>query len=154
MSLIAVYCNWWHLFNSASALASRGSILDFAKIESGKLELERATVELRALIDEALEMVSSAAAGKGLDLSYRIEDGVPEHLAGDVTRTRQLLVNLLSNAVKFTERGRVSVSLSGRQTGAGRYRAHFAVSDTGIGIPIEKRDRLFVPFSQVHLGKM
>ena len=130
-------------------LAVINDILDFAKIESGKLELERATLELRALIEEALDVVSSAAAERGLDLSYRIEDGVPDHLVGDVTRIRQVLVNLLSNAVKFTERGRVSVSLSGRQLGAGRYRAHFAVSDTGIGIPFERRDRLFVPFSQV-----
>ncbi len=130
-------------------LAIINDILDFAKIESGKLDFERATLELRPLIEEALDLVSEAASEKGLDLSYRIEDGVPEHLVGDVTRIRQVLVNLLSNAVKFTERGQVSVSLSGNQLGAGRYRAHLAVADTGIGIPLEKRDRLFVPFSQV-----
>ncbi len=124
-------------------------ILDFSRIEWGGIDLETEPFELRPLVEEALALVSSAAALKGLDLSYRIGEGAPERLVGDVTRIRQILVNLLSNAVKFTDRGRVSVSLSLRPAGDGRCEAHFAVEDTGIGILPERRERLFQPFSQV-----
>ena len=124
-------------------------VLDFGRLEWGRLDLNRATFEPGVLIEEALDVVSSTAALKGRDLSYRIGDGAPERLLGDAARIRQILVNLLSNAVKFTEEGHVSVSLSVRPAGDGRCKAHFTVEDTGIGIPPEKRDRLFQPFSQV-----
>ncbi len=124
-------------------------VLDFGRIEWGRLDLNRAAFEPRTLIEQALDVVSQAAAVKGLDLSYRIAEGASERLVGDVARIRQILVNLLSNAVKFTDEGQVSISLSVRPVGDGRCEAHFAVADTGIGIAPEKRHRLFEPFSQV-----
>ncbi len=124
-------------------------VLDFGKIEWGNIDLNRAPFEPRALIEEALDVMSHAADAKDLDLSFAAWEDAPEHLMGDASRIRQILVNLLSNAIKFTEQGRVSVSLSVRPVSDGRREAHFMVADTGIGIPPEKRDRLFQPFSQV-----
>ncbi len=128
-------------------------ILDFSKIESGKLEIEQVPFDLRPSVEDGLELVAPLAAQKGLEVAYRIEDGVPEALIGDPTRTRQVLVNLLSNAVKFTEQGEVLVVLSARRldgaAGGGRFEIRFEVRDTGIGIPADKIDRLFQPFSQV-----
>ena len=130
-------------------LAIVNDVLDFAKIEAGKLDLELVPFELQPLIEEALDLVSSAAAQKDLDLLHRIEDGGPERLIGDVTRIRQILVNLLDNAVKFTDSGEVALTSSLRRVSEERYEAHFAVADTGIGIPSDKLDRLFRRFSQV-----
>ncbi|HAG83583.1 MAG TPA: hypothetical protein DCL61_21140, partial [Cyanobacteria bacterium UBA12227] len=87
-------------------------ILDFSKIESGRLELEEQPFELRLCVEEALDLVVSQAATKGLELAYLIEPGTPSIFIGDITRLRQILVNLLSNAVKFTEKGEVVVSVS------------------------------------------
>jgi signal transduction histidine kinase/DNA-binding NarL/FixJ family response regulator len=124
-------------------------ILDFSKMESGKLATERAPFELAAVIEESLEMVAPLAARQGLVLRHTIEPGVPEALVGDCARTRQVLVNLLGNAVKFTPRGEVRLSLSARHLEEGRWEAHFAVADTGIGIAAEDLDRLFVAFQQL-----
>jgi signal transduction histidine kinase/DNA-binding NarL/FixJ family response regulator len=124
-------------------------ILDFSKMESGKLATERAPFELAAVIEESLEMVAPLAARQGLALRHSIEPGVPEALVGDCARTRQVLVNLLGNAVKFTARGEVRLSLSARRLEDGRWEAHFAIADTGIGIAAEDLDRLFVAFQQL-----
>jgi CheY-like chemotaxis protein len=123
-------------------------ILDFSKIEAGKLELEEHPFELRACVEESLDLLAPAAAEKGLDLSYEIEPGVPVALIGDVTRLRQILINLIGNAVKFTAQGEVAVSVTMVPDSA-EPRAQFAVRDTGIGIPRDKWDRLFKSFSQV-----
>ncbi len=138
--------------SSEVLLSTIDDVLDFGKIEWGNLDLNRAPFEPRALIEDALEVVSQAATAKNLGLSFRIKEDASEHLVGDVSRIRQILVNLLSNAVKFTDRGQVSVSLSVRPASDGRTEAHFAVEDTGIGILPEKRDRLFQPFSQVDVS--
>lgn len=126
-------------------------ILDFSKIESGKLELERASFSLRDCLESAVELARQPAAAKGLDLLLWIEDDVPEHLAGDITRLRQVLVNLVNNAVKFTAKGEVLVSVSRRAAEAegGPERLHFSVRDTGPGVPADRLDRLFKAFSQV-----
>ncbi len=123
-------------------------ILDLSKVESGKISLERRAFDLRASIEESLDVVAPTAALKRLDLAYELEDDTPEHLVGDPIRTHQVLLNLLGNAVKFTEVGEVFVSLSARALGDGRVEAHFAIRDTGIGIPADHLDRLFQPFSQ------
>jgi signal transduction histidine kinase/CheY-like chemotaxis protein/HPt (histidine-containing phosphotransfer) domain-containing protein/PAS domain-containing protein len=131
-------------------------ILDFSKIEADKLELEDQPFDLRACVESSLDLLATSAAEKGLDLAYQIDSETPEAIVGDVTRLRQILVNLLSNAVKFTELGEVVLSVSSEQvtsrgpdTAAGVHRLHFAVRDTGIGIPPDRVDRLFRSFSQV-----
>lgn len=124
-------------------------ILDFSKIESGKLELESQPFDLRDCIEDSLDLLSSKAAEKGLDLSYLIENETPPAIKGDVTRLRQIFTNLISNAIKFTEKGEVFVSASAKRTGNASHEILFGVKDTGIGIPENKKDRLFKSFSQV-----
>nr|WP_290224677.1 response regulator [Trichocoleus desertorum] len=154
-------------------------ILDFSKIESGKLDLEFAAFNLRHVLESSLDLLAPKAAEKAIELIYQMEATIPERILGDATRLRQILVNLLSNAVKFTEAGEVVVTVTAhlaneppnatkttaiaefsdqsahaahvahdeakRQT----YEIQFAVKDTGIGIPTDRRDRLFKSFSQV-----
>ncbi len=124
-------------------------ILDFSKIESGSLDLEEQPFDLRDCLENALDLLATRAAEKNLDLAYLIDDGVPGTLVGDVTRLRQVLVNLIGNALKFTATGEVVVSVSSQVVAGRRHAVRFAVRDTGIGIPVERMDRLFKSFSQV-----
>ena len=124
-------------------------ILDLSKMESGKVKIERAPFDLAAVIAESLEMVAPLAARQGLALQHTIAPGTPQGLVGDLARTRQVLVNLVGNAVKFTPEGEVRVALSARRWEGNRCEVLFAVSDTGIGIPGEELDRLFVDFHQL-----
>ena len=129
-------------------------ILDFSKIESGKLELEQHPFSLRTCLEESLDLVASRAAEKGLELAYLIEPEMPDLYDGDITRLRQILVNLLSNAVKFTQVGEVTVAVAARamRDSSGSlttYALRFTVKDTGIGIPPDRLDRLFRPFTQI-----
>ena len=124
-------------------------VLDFSKMESGRVAIERAPFNLEAVIESSLKIVAPLAARQGLTLRHTLAEGTPEALIGDLDRTRQVLVNLLGNAVKFTPRGEVGVSLSARPLGGGSWEAHFAVTDTGIGISPEDLDRLFVAFHQL-----
>ncbi len=124
-------------------------ILDFSKIEGGKLELEHHPFDLRRCIEDSLDQVAAKASEKGLELTYLMEDDVPDIITGDVTRLRQILVNLLGNAVKFTEDGEVVLSVSPSSLEIERVRLDFTVRDTGIGISKENMDRLFLSFSQV-----
>ncbi len=130
-------------------LAIINDILDFSKIEARKIELEKQPFELHEVVEEALELVATKAAEKGLELVHLIEDDVPLTVRGDVTRVRQVLINLLSNAVKFTHQGEVAVLVEAERLEGGRSRIHFAVRDTGVGIPKDRLDRLFASFSQV-----
>ncbi len=130
-------------------LALLNDILDFSKIESGKVELQRTPFALRALLEKSLDMLAPMAAEKGLKLDYTIAEGTPEALIGDGDRIRQILVNLVSNAIKFTQQGEVRLALSVRPLDADHLEAHFAVSDTGIGIPPEELGNLFVAFHQL-----
>ncbi len=129
-------------------LALLNDILDFSKVESRKLEIEHVPFDLRRCVEEALALMAPTAASKGLDLGYWIEEGTPEMVVGDVTRTRQILINLLSNGLKFTQQGGVFVQLKSQEAGD-RREIHCAVEDTGIGIPTDKLGRLFQAFSQV-----
>jgi PAS domain S-box-containing protein len=130
-------------------------ILDFSKIESGKMEIENHPVDLPTCIEEALDLFSLSAASKKLELAYCINEGVPDWIVSDITRLRQILANLINNAVKFTSAGSVSIEVQsirpGSESGAepGALRLQFTVRDTGIGIPADRVDRLFKPFSQV-----
>ena len=129
-------------------------ILDFSKIEAGKIQLEEQPFAVHQVVEDALDLVRPEAAEKSLDLAYYIDAEVPATLRGDVTRLRQILTNLLSNAVKFTEAGEVNVRVNAGASATGEERAvphkvHFAVEDTGIGIPEDRRESLFGSFSQV-----
>jgi signal transduction histidine kinase/ActR/RegA family two-component response regulator len=130
-------------------LALITDILDFSKMESGMVEVERTPFRLASVIEQSLEIVGPLAARQGIALRYTIADWTPEALVGDPARTRQVLVNLLSNAVKFTLAGEVHIALSSRTLEDGRIEAHFAVADTGIGISQEDQGRLFVAFQQL-----
>ncbi len=132
-----------------SLLSVINDILDFSKIEGGKMELENQPFDLRGCIEVALDLVEANAAEKGLTLSYFLEDQVPDTIMGDVTRLRQVLANLLSNAVKFTGRGTVEISVTGQPVVEDQFETHFAIKDTGIGIPEDKLSRLFQSFSQI-----
>jgi PAS domain S-box-containing protein len=154
-------------------LAIINDILDFSKIESGKLELEEKPFSLRGCVETAVDVLAPKAAAKGLELAYLIHPNVPKIIIGDSTRLNQILVNLLGNAVKFTETGEVTISIVARQLQdklnlskfssglplhssslpaplpVALYAIRFTVSDTGVGIPSERLNRLFKPFSQV-----
>ena len=125
-------------------------ILDFSKIEAGRLDLDNAPFDLRECVESALELVAAGALKKGLDIAYELDPDVPGALIGDVTRLRQVLINLLNNAVKFTEHGEVVVTVTAERLDSDdRHLVHFAVRDTGIGIPEDRIDRLFESFSQL-----
>lgn len=124
-------------------------ILDFSKIEAGRMDLERQPLDLRECVESALELLSVRAVEKSLELAYLYEPGVPNGIVGDLTRLRQILINLLGNAIKFTEKGEVVISVSTTPRRDTRHEVHFAVRDTGIGIPPDRMDRLFKSFSQV-----
>ena len=132
-------------------LAIINDILDFSKIESGKMELEEQPFALRACVEESLDLLATKAAEKQLELAYQIDPKIPETILGDITRSRQILVNLLSNAIKFTVTGEVIVTVTAQKLDdiLSRYEIKFAVRDTGIGIPPDRLERLFKPFSQV-----
>ncbi|KAA3663169.1 MAG: response regulator, partial [Chloroflexi bacterium] len=117
--------------------------------EAGKLELEKHMFDLRQSVEDALDLLSPKAVGKGLELGYSVEMKIPSQFIGDATRIRQVLVNLIGNAVKFTETGEVVVYVKGKAVENGRYQLHIAVKDTGIGIPQDRMHRLFQSFSQV-----
>jgi PAS domain S-box-containing protein len=123
-------------------------ILDFSKIESGRLELEQEVFDLRECVEGTLDILAPRAAEKGLDLLYEILGEAPVEVCGDITRLRQILVNLIGNALKFTERGEVEVTVTCHPAAAG-FTLHFAVRDTGIGIPADAQARLFHSFTQV-----
>ena len=130
-------------------------ILDFSKIEAGRLDLERRPFDLRSCVESALELVAASASGKGLNLAYLSDQGLPSAIVGDATRLRQILINLLNNAIKFTDTGEVVLSVDGKALESGEeevgrsHRLHFAVRDSGIGIPKDRQRRLFESFSQV-----
>ncbi len=130
-------------------------ILDFSKIESGRMELEHLPFELNVCLEETLDLFSAEAGAKQLELSYSVEEGVPAWIIGDVTRLRQVLVNLVNNAVKFTPAGRIDLLVRRAPVDAvmphrpGQVLLEFTVRDTGIGIPGDRFDRLFKPFSQI-----
>ncbi len=130
-------------------LAVINDILDFSKIESDKLELESQPFEVRKCIEDSFDFLASKAAQKNLELIYSLENNIPPAIIGDVARLRQVLTNLVGNAVKFTNEGEVYVSVSANKNKDDIYEIIFTVKDTGIGIPAEKMDKLFKPFSQV-----
>jgi PAS domain S-box-containing protein len=153
--------------SNEALLAIINDVLDFSKVESGQLDIIYEPFDLRACLNESLNIVLPKASEKGLELAYLVDPRTPEILIGDAPRLRQILVNLLSNAVKFTEQGEVLVAVKAVPVAVSdlpadqisqlfaapddnaTYEIQFAVTDTGIGIPSDCMHRLFQSFSQV-----
>jgi two-component system sensor histidine kinase/response regulator len=123
-------------------------ILDFSKIEAGKLELEKTEFEIRVLFRDTLKTLAQRTGGKALEISARISPKVPKILIGDPTRLRQLIVNLIGNAIKFTEEGNIVLNTELEEISGDEVRLHISVSDTGMGIPLEKQHLIFESFAQ------
>ncbi|MEN9864450.1 MAG: hypothetical protein RL748_40, partial [Pseudomonadota bacterium] len=124
------------------------NILDFSKMEAGKLELEEIDFDLRKLMEEVIDLIAKHAQQKGLELGYLISPDVPAQIKGDSLRLRQILINLIGNAVKFTEHGEVAVRISCATDNDSAFRLHFEVSDTGIGMNHDAVQHVFESFAQ------
>lgn len=125
-------------------------ILDFSRIEAGAIAFAEEPYNLEWCVSSAVELLAVEAQRKGLELAVEIAPGTPGVVVGDEGRVRQVLVNLVGNAVKFTDQGKVAVHVrEGGQTADGRREILFAVTDSGIGIPADKKELLFQSFSQV-----
>lgn len=134
-----------------SLLALLNDVLDYSKIESGKLDLDLYDFDPRALFEDLADVMSVRAQEKGLEFNIVVDARLPARLRGDADRLRQILLNLTSNAIKFTATGEIAieVGLAGPVSPTGPIGLRFEVRDTGIGIPADRVNRLFQPFSQV-----
>jgi signal transduction histidine kinase/DNA-binding response OmpR family regulator/HPt (histidine-containing phosphotransfer) domain-containing protein len=126
-----------------------GDVLDLAKVEAARLELESAPFDVHALFESTAEVVALGAHRKGLYLTLDVDPDVPRWLVGDEHRLRQVLLNLLGNAIKFTERGGIAIAVAFETMVDGKARFRASIRDTGIGIPHEQAGNLFQPFTQV-----
>ncbi|MBV8779790.1 MAG: response regulator [Phycisphaerae bacterium] len=136
--------------SSADSLLSLvNDILDFSKIEAGKLELSPVEFDVRSTVEDVVEMLAPKADSKGVAITCNISSQIPLQLVGDPDRLRQILINLVSNAIKFTEIGQVIVHVNAISRDQECAMIEFAVSDTGLGIPQDRLDRLFKSFSQI-----
>jgi two-component system, sensor histidine kinase and response regulator len=129
-------------------LAIINDILDYSKVEAGKMELESIPFALRDCIGETMKTLGARTHQKGLELIYDVHPEAPEMLLGDPGRLRQILTNLIGNAIKFTEKGEIFVNVIEEPSAAGTVCLHFSVKDTGIGIPRDKQKKIFKAFSQ------
>jgi len=134
--------------SALSLLTVLNDVLDFSKIEVGKLDLESIEFNLRDSLEPAMKTLASRAHEKGLELNCDVRPNVPETLVGDPSRLRQVIVNLTGNAIKFTERGEVTLRVESEAEEAVAARLHFSVTDTGIGIESEKQATIFDAFTQ------
>lgn len=131
-----------------SLLRLINDILDFSKMEAGKLELISIDFSLRDSIAETMTTLAVQAHSKGLELLYHIPSNVPDALIGDPGRLRQILLNLAANAIKFTEQGEVAVNVEPESETGDEILLHISITDTGIGIPAEKHQKIFNSFEQ------
>ncbi|MFL6210577.1 MAG: response regulator [Pyrinomonadaceae bacterium] len=134
--------------SAGSLLTLINDILDFSKVEAGKLDLDQVPFDLRYALADTVKTLAVRADQKKLELACHVLPDVPDRLVGDSGRLRQIIVNLLGNAIKFTTAGEVVARVSVETRTADTARLHFAVSDTGIGIPEEKQRVIFEAFSQ------
>ncbi|MBX3327346.1 MAG: PAS domain S-box protein [Nitrospira sp.] len=134
--------------SAASLLTIINDILDYSKIEAGKLQLEHTDIDLSYLFDDAVKLFSEATRQKGLSLSVEIATGIPTALRGDPTRLKQILLNLIGNAIKFTATGSITVNADCLKRSAEQILLRVTVRDTGIGIPPESQARVFDAFAQ------
>jgi PAS domain S-box-containing protein len=131
-----------------SLLTVINDILDFSKIESGKFSLQAQTFDVRGEIAQTMKMFAAGARPRGLQLTCDVDPAVPQMAGGDPGRLRQVLVNLVGNALKFTERGGVAVRVGVEAIDREAVMLRVSVSDTGIGIPADRLDAIFEPFTQ------
>jgi two-component system sensor histidine kinase/response regulator len=131
-----------------SLLLIINDILDFSKIEAGKMTFEKIDFDLRETIKNTIDLMETAARGKGLNLSCSIQEGTATDLLGDPTRLRQVLLNLLSNAIKFSERGKVFLEIAQISEIDNEVVLSFSVHDTGVGMSEEVQKKLFLSFTQ------
>ena len=137
------------VMQSADALLRLlNDILDFSKVEAGKLELETIDFPLRDCLGDAMQTFGLPAAEKGVELTYLVPPDVPDTLIGDPGRLRQIVVNLVGNALKFTDQGEIVVVVTVDTLDDTQVDLHFVVSDTGVGIPVEKQKQIFEAFMQ------
>ena len=134
--------------SAESLLTVINDILDVSKIEAGKLDIDQVEFSLRDCLGEAMKTLALRAHEKDLELALRVSPEVPDDMIGDPTRLRQIVFNLVGNSIKFTDVGEVSVNVRNESVEADRATLHFAVADTGIGIPPEKRNVIFEAFTQ------
>jgi PAS domain S-box-containing protein len=134
--------------SAGTLLSVVNDVLDFSKIEAGKMELEKSELNIPDIVNEAVRTVLMSAHQKKLELLYRVAPDVPHRVIGDSIRLKQLLINLLANAVKFTEQGEIVVRVETEACGTEEVSLRFSVSDTGMGIPLEKQKDIFQAFSQ------
>jgi hypothetical protein len=134
-------------FSADVLLSLVNDILDYSKIEAGQLQLERVDFDPERTLEQAVDMISLEAHKKGLEITLDVADDVPTLIRGDPGRFRQVVVNLVKNSVKFTREGGVVVSIR-RTEIEGEEALAVAVADTGIGVPVELRPRLFTTFFQ------
>src|SRR5262249_35262568 len=123
-------------------------VLDFSKIEAGRMDIEAQPFDLRECVESALDLISTRAVEKNLDIAYLFDGDVPPAIIGDVTRLRQIMLNLLSNAVKFTDNGEVVLTVTSKPHATDKVEVTFAVRDSGIGLSAEGMSRLFQSFTQ------
>ena len=123
-------------------------ILDFARLEAGRLSLADTTLRIRTLLRQTVDLVAEPAREKGLELVWQVSDDVPEQVFGDGVRIAQVLVNLLANAIKFTATGSVRLRTEVAERAEGTTTLRFVVEDTGPGIPVGQLEHLFEPFTQ------
>jgi signal transduction histidine kinase/DNA-binding response OmpR family regulator len=123
-------------------------VLDFSKIEAGKLDLKREPLELRACIEDVLNLLTSKALEKNLELAYAVGPSVPLFIEGDMVRLRQILTNIIGNAIKFTKQGEITVFVMPRSHQGNEYELEFQINDTGPGIPANRLESIFEQFSQ------
>ena len=133
---------------SESLMGLLNDILDFSKIEAGKLELDQIPFNLSDSVGKTTQSLASKAMEKDLELACRISPSLPERLIGDPSRLRQIIINLVGNAIKFTDHGEILVEVDSQTFDDKSVELHFAVKDTGIGIPAKKQDLIFEEFSQ------
>ncbi|WP_052714120.1 PAS domain S-box protein [Paenibacillus dauci] len=136
--------------SSDSLLHILNEILDFSRIEAGRMVLDHEPIQLNVLLDSVFDLFSARAAEKKIELNYQTEDQIPTTIISDASRMRQVLVNLISNAIKFTDKGSVNLSVRQLERRANECVLEFEVSDTGIGISSDKQGLLFQSFSQLH----
>lgn len=134
--------------SSAHLLALINDVLDFSKIDAGKLELETASFDLEEAIFDVMDMLSPLAAQKNIDMAFYYADNIPKYVIGDALRCKQILTNLISNAIKFTPDGEIIVRVRMEHDDLEYCLLHFSVQDSGIGLSGTDRKRLFESFSQ------
>ena len=123
-------------------------ILDYSKIQAGKITIDPVSFQLADLVGDTMKTMAVPAHKKGLELTYYVDPDVPQEVTSDPVRVRQVLLNFTGNAVKFTQKGEVAVTVCLSRSGEEAPTLHFAVRDTGVGIPLEKQAKLFQPFEQ------